>query len=141
MLHAFFGPAMAIMSRLRFGLKLGLIGILFLAPIAALVYFLNGKLNDGYYFRRRPSGSASGRSFPARGLLEAIAGPSQRSSLPWRETPRPRKCRRGIATSIDAAVKDVHHIDTSRAAIEIRVIRLATFDIIWAEIQAKASIP
>ena len=33
MFHIVFGPAMAIMSRLRFGLKLGLVGLLFLAPL------------------------------------------------------------------------------------------------------------
>jgi methyl-accepting chemotaxis protein len=44
MLRTFFQPAMAIMSRLRFGLKLGVIGLLFLAPIAAVVFFLYAKL-------------------------------------------------------------------------------------------------
>ena len=36
---------MGIMSRLRFGLKLGLIGLLFLAPLAVLVVYLYGKLD------------------------------------------------------------------------------------------------
>jgi methyl-accepting chemotaxis protein len=46
MLHALFAPATAIMSRLRFGLKLGLVGLLFLIPLTALVVFLYGKLNE-----------------------------------------------------------------------------------------------
>ena len=32
------------MSRLRFARKLGLIGVLFLVPIAVLIYFLNDKI-------------------------------------------------------------------------------------------------
>jgi methyl-accepting chemotaxis protein len=45
MLHTFFGPAMAIMSRLRFGLKIGLIGLLFLAPLAALLVHTYQKMH------------------------------------------------------------------------------------------------
>ena len=45
MFNIIFGPAMGIMSRLRFGLKLGLIGLLFLAPLAVLVVYLYGKLD------------------------------------------------------------------------------------------------
>ncbi len=45
MLNIIFGPAMGIMSRLRFGLKIGLIGLLFLAPLAALLIYLYGKLH------------------------------------------------------------------------------------------------
>ncbi len=40
MLHTIFAPAMSVMSRLRFPLKLGLIGLLFLAPMTALVLYL-----------------------------------------------------------------------------------------------------
>ena len=45
MLNKFFAPAMAIMSRLRFALKLGLVGLLFLAPLVVLVVYLYGKLD------------------------------------------------------------------------------------------------
>jgi methyl-accepting chemotaxis protein len=45
MLEIIFGPAMAIMSRLRFGLKIGLIGLLFLAPLTALLVYLYGRLH------------------------------------------------------------------------------------------------
>ena len=45
MLNALLAPAMAIMSRLRFGLKIGLIGLLFLAPLTALLAYLYGKLH------------------------------------------------------------------------------------------------
>ena len=45
MFNIIFGPAMTIMSRLRFGLKIGLIGLLFLAPLTALLVYLYGKLH------------------------------------------------------------------------------------------------
>jgi methyl-accepting chemotaxis protein len=45
MLDALLAPAMGLMSRLRFGLKIGLIGLLFLAPLMALLMFLYGRLN------------------------------------------------------------------------------------------------
>ncbi len=45
MLNIFLAPATAVMSRLRFGLKLGLIGLLFLTPLTALVVYVYAKLN------------------------------------------------------------------------------------------------
>lgn len=45
MVTLLFAPAMAIMSRLRFALKIGLVGILFMAPLAALLANLYGKLS------------------------------------------------------------------------------------------------
>ena len=45
MFQIIFGPAMAIMSRLRFVLKIGLVGALFLALVAGLSIFINGKLS------------------------------------------------------------------------------------------------
>ena len=45
MLHTILRPAMALMGRLRFALKLGLIGVLFMMPLSGLVYYLYGKLH------------------------------------------------------------------------------------------------
>ena len=44
MLNVVFLPALEIMNRLRFALKLGLIGALFVAPSAGLAFLLHGKL-------------------------------------------------------------------------------------------------
>jgi methyl-accepting chemotaxis protein len=44
MLRIFLTPAMAIMNRLRFTVKIGLVGALFLALVAGLSVFINGKL-------------------------------------------------------------------------------------------------
>jgi methyl-accepting chemotaxis protein len=46
MFQVMFSPAVAIMSRLRFALKIGLVGALFLALIAGLSIFINGKLSS-----------------------------------------------------------------------------------------------
>jgi methyl-accepting chemotaxis protein len=53
MLEIIFGPAMAIMSRLRFVLKLGLVGLLFMAPMAALAIYLYEKLDADIKFAER----------------------------------------------------------------------------------------
>ena len=45
MLQGIFAPATYLMSRLKFALKLGLIGSLFLIPLGTIVYFLNGKIS------------------------------------------------------------------------------------------------
>ena len=61
MFNIIFGPAMGIMSRLRFGLKLGLIGLLFLAPLAMLVVYLYGKLDARNSLHPKWSGLALNR--------------------------------------------------------------------------------
>ncbi len=44
MLGMLFAPAMAVMDRLRFAVKLGLVGLLFTAPLTALAVYVYGKL-------------------------------------------------------------------------------------------------
>ena len=62
MFNIIFGPAMTIMSRLRFGLKIGLIGLLFLTPLTALLVYLYGKLH-AEISTPKPSASAFSRLF------------------------------------------------------------------------------
>ena len=50
MLQSLFRPAMTIMSRLRFAVKLGLIGVLFLVPLAAMAYFLDEQISKDINF-------------------------------------------------------------------------------------------
>ncbi len=72
MLHALFAPAMAIMSRLRFALKLGVVALLFLAPIAALVLYLYGKLNAEIETAKLERLGVS-QIVPARLLVQRVA--------------------------------------------------------------------
>ncbi len=71
MLHLLFGPAMAVMSRLRFSLKLGLIGALFMVLLAAVAYFLNGEI-AGTSSSPKPNALGVQQLVPARHLLQAI---------------------------------------------------------------------
>ena len=50
MLQPIFYPAMMIMSRLRFSVKLGLIGVLFLVPLAGMTYFLYEQITKDIKF-------------------------------------------------------------------------------------------
>ncbi len=50
MLQPIFYPAMTIMSRLRFSVKLGLIGVLFLVPLAGMTYFLYEQITKDIKF-------------------------------------------------------------------------------------------
>lgn len=50
MLLLIFRPAMAIMSRLRFAVKLGLIGVLFLVPLVGMTHFLDEQITKDIDF-------------------------------------------------------------------------------------------
>ncbi len=109
MLHAFFSPAMAIMSRLGFALKLGLMGALFLAPVSGLVYYIHGKLHDDIQSSKTER-SGLEQIPPARYLAQAV------------------QARRGaseIAINGDAAAKErlsgfTANVDAKLAALEAK---------------------
>ncbi len=71
MFHIILGPAMAIMSRLRFGLKIGLIGLLFLAPLTALLIYLYGKLQTEIKYSETERLGVQ-QIVPGRGLLKEL---------------------------------------------------------------------
>ncbi len=71
MFNAFFAPAKTIMNRLRFALKLGLIGALFLAPLGGLVFFLYGKLAAEIRFAETERLGVQ-HMVPVRLLMQAI---------------------------------------------------------------------
>ncbi len=71
MLHTIFRPAMHVMSRLRFALKLGLIGVLFMIPLAGLVYFLDDEITTNIATAQTERLGLL-EIVPARYLLEAV---------------------------------------------------------------------
>ena len=79
MLEIIFGPAMAIMSRLRFALKLGLVGILFLVPLSGLVYYLYERLHADIQFATIEREGVQ-QILPGRFLVQAIQ--AHRSPIP-----------------------------------------------------------
>ncbi len=79
MLNTLLAPAMAIMSRLRFALKLGAMGVLFLVPLSGLVYYLYEKLHAEIEFAETGRAGIQ-QILPARYLtqvLQALRGASQ----------------------------------------------------------------
>jgi methyl-accepting chemotaxis protein len=71
MFNAIFAPAMTIMNRLRFPLKLGLAGLLFLAPLGGMVYFIYGKLAAEIRFAESERLGVR-RMIPVRFLIQAV---------------------------------------------------------------------
>ncbi len=90
MFQAIFGPAMAIMSRLRFAFKIGLVGALFLALIAGLGIFINGKL------------SAEIQTAEAERLGAPLVSPALRLAL----AVQTHRGRSALAASGDRAAKE-----------------------------------
>ncbi|MFT4079536.1 methyl-accepting chemotaxis protein [Rhodomicrobium sp.] len=70
MLNVLFAPAMAIMSRLHFGSKLGLAGLLFVVPLATLSFELYNELDRDLQFNKQEQIGLE-LIVPARRLLQA----------------------------------------------------------------------
>ncbi len=80
MLFTVFRPAMFLMSRLGFALKLGLIGALFVVPLFAVVYFLYEKISsDAAVAKTERLGIE--QIEPGRRLLEAVQSHRRESQL------------------------------------------------------------
>ncbi len=71
MLTSIFGPAMQLMSRLRFALKLGLIGLLFTVPLLAVTYLLYSKIEDDIAFAAAERLGVQ-QIIPARVFVQAV---------------------------------------------------------------------
>ncbi len=71
MLSTLFRPAMFLMSRLGFALKLGLIGVLFVVPLFAVVYFLHEKISSDVGVAKIERLGIE-QIEPARRMLEAV---------------------------------------------------------------------
>jgi methyl-accepting chemotaxis protein len=120
MLHTLFAPAMAIMSRLRFGLKLGLIGILFMLPLAGLVYFLNGKLHDDVAFAEAERAGLQ-QVVPARQLVQLVQGYRRASQLMLDGDVSAKNNLPRLASDIEARLEDIRKANVasgSRSASE-----------------------
>src|SRR5689334_15235612 len=51
-MQALFGPAVALMSRLRYPIKFALIGLLFVLPLATVMYFFQKEINANTTFNQ-----------------------------------------------------------------------------------------
>jgi methyl-accepting chemotaxis protein len=110
MLHTLFAPAIAVMSRLRFAVKLGLVGVLFLAPIIALVYFLDDKIETDVTFAKAEKIGIQ-QITPARQLAQAIQGYRRTSQLMLEGDATAQGALGRIAASIDAKIEELRKLN------------------------------
>jgi len=125
MFHIIFGPAMAIMSRLRFALKLGVMGVLFIAPLSGLVYYLYGKLHTDIQFAETERVGL--RQFvPGRDLAKAVQAHRGASQIALGGDAAAKERLAGITNAVDAKLgalettADGSLLGTSGAVSEIK---------------------
>jgi methyl-accepting chemotaxis protein len=140
MLHTFFAPAMAIMSRLRFGLKLGLIGVLFLLPLAATVYFLNGKLHDDVAFAEAERAGLQ-QIVPARQLVQLVQGYRRATQLMLDGDASAKGSLPRLAADIDARFEDLRKANVASGSRPASENAYAKALAAWKSIKEGAAAP
>jgi len=104
-----FQPAMLLMSRLRFALKLGLIGALFMVPLFAVVYFLDEKIaSDAGVAKTERMGIE--QIEPARQLLEAVQAHRRESQLSLAGDDRAEGKLAGLAATADNKIEELRKL-------------------------------
>jgi methyl-accepting chemotaxis protein len=101
MLNMIFSPAMAVMSRLRFALKLGLMSLLFLAPLSGLVYYLYGKLHADIDFGETERAGVQ-QIMPGRYLAQALQAHRGASQIALGGDAAAKEKLAGFASAVDA---------------------------------------
>ena len=101
---------MAIMSRLRFALKLGLIGALFLVPIAVLIYFLNDKIATDVAFSRAERAGVE-QLIPARTLMQSLQGYRRNSQLLLDGDKDAQSKLGDIAASVESKIEELRRLN------------------------------
>jgi methyl-accepting chemotaxis protein len=134
MLHTLFAPAIALMSRLRFVLKLGLIGALFLTPIAALVHFLDRKIEADVAFTEAERIGVR-QIIPARQLSQAIQAYRRTSQLMLDGDASARSALDGMAANIDAKMKELTGLNAAFSGAERSKAVLASVVNAWKEVK------
>ena len=112
MLHKIFGPGMAIMSRLGFALKLGLIGVLFLVPLAGMTYFLYGEIEKDINFAMVERLGVR-QLIPARQLLQVMQRHRRTSQLMVAGDEEARQRLPAITAEGDAAFNRLGSVSAS----------------------------
>jgi methyl-accepting chemotaxis protein len=134
MLHTLFAPAIALMSRLRFVLKLGLIGALFLAPIGALIHFLHQKIDADVVFAEAERVGVR-EIIPARRLSQAIQAYRRTSQLTLDGDASARGALEGMAASIDAKMKELIDLNAAFSGADRSKTILANVLSGWKEVK------
>jgi methyl-accepting chemotaxis protein len=138
MLHAIFYPAKLIMSRLRFALKLGLIGVLFLTPIAALTTLLNSKISDDIAFAKAERLGVE-QIVPARHLVQAVQDHRGASQLALSGDPAGSDKAAAVAATVNARLEALAAVNRTVGA-ELGTTELfADIEKQWRDLSANNS--
>ncbi len=134
MLQSVFHPAIIIMSRLRFAAKLGLIGVLFLAPLAGMTYFLDQQIRKDIKFALVERLGVR-QLIPARQLLQIMENHRRISQLMAAGDQETRKRLPAITAKADAAFNRLGDISGSGDAPIKLVEEFVRLSNSWKEIK------
>ncbi len=135
MLHAIFGPAMEIMSRLRFALKLGLIGALFMVPLVALVLLLYGNITTDIAFVQTERLGVQ-QIIPARFLVQSIQEHRGMSQIVLGGDAEAKEKLAVIASKIDRRLKTLSEISEKAGAVLGTSEAFSKLEKQWLELKA-----
>ncbi len=134
MLQRIFDPAMAIMSRLRFAVKLGLVGALFLVPLAGMTYFLDEQIAKDIKFAMVERLGVR-QLIPARQLLQIMENHRRISQLMAAGDQETRKRLPAITAKADAAFNRLRDISGSGDAPILLVEEFVLLSNLWKDIK------
>ncbi len=134
MLHIIFRPAMAIMSRLKFALKLGLIGVLFLVPIAVLIYFLNDKIATDVAFTRAERAGVE-QLVPARALIQSVQRYRRNSQLVMDGDKEALSKLGDIAADVETKIEELRKLNMDIGQTERSKADIAQLAKNWSELR------
>jgi len=135
MLHAIFRPAVAIMSRLRFALKLGLIGVLFLMPLAEMTYFLDGQITKDIKFALVERLGVR-QLIPARQLLQIMQHHRRTSQLMVAGDEEARQRLPAITAEVDATFNRLDGASASGDAPIKMIEEFVRLSDLWRDIKS-----
>lgn len=135
MLQPIFYPAIMIMNRLRFTVKLGLIGVLFLAPLAGMTYFLNKQISKDINFALVERLGVR-QLIPARQLQQIMQWHRRTSQLMAAGDEEARGRLPAVTANADAALNRLGEISGSGDAPIKMVDDFLRLNNLWKELKA-----
>ncbi len=138
MIQIIFGPAMAVMSRLRFALKLVLVGAMFLALVAGLSIFINGKLTTEIQTAETERLGIPMMA-PARQLLLAVQTHRARGALALSGDQAAKEKLPEIASGVDEKLSSLNAVNKQFGASVGLADALEPLNKQWAEIKSNFS--
>ncbi len=132
MLRVLLAPAMAIMSRLNFAIKIALAGLLFMAPLAALLVYLYGKLYAEITFTETERLGVQ-QVVPGRQLLQYLQEHRGLSILALRGDGAAKEKLAAIESRVEEQLKTMSEIDRTIGVTLKTTDGFAKFKGQWAD--------